>query len=156
MKGQLKIQQMSFMILAVTIFFVLVILFFLAVKMQDMKNNASQLKLNEARERVLKLASYAEFSCGVSCVDLDKAMAIKKMEKYQEYFDVGVEIVKLGNSTTECSESNYPNCDIIKLFKQPAGIGEGSFVALCRKDNKNSYGYNKCEVGKIIVYTNEK
>ena len=91
-KAQLKIQQMAFMLMAITLFFALVGMFFLTIQVSRIRESASVLEERNALLLVTKLANSPEFSCGnsfdlsiagISCVDSDKVMALKnKIEKY--------------------------------------------------------------------------
>ena len=63
-KAQMKIQQTAFMLLAITIFFVLVGLFVLMFKMGSMQDTAEILERDNAMSLVSKLANSPEFACG--------------------------------------------------------------------------------------------
>ena len=83
-KAQLKIQQMAFMLIAVTLFFVLVGIFVLAFRLSNLQESAELLEEKNAMLLVTKLANSPEFSCGdafgtsrTNCVDSDKVMALK-------------------------------------------------------------------------------
>lgn len=79
--GQMKIQQTAFMLLAVTLLFILVGIFFIVFKSSGLKQTASDLKEESALMLVSKIANYPELSCGSSfgsdvgnCIDLDKTI----------------------------------------------------------------------------------
>lgn len=169
-RGQMKIQQMAFMIVAVLIFFVLIGLAFLAVNMSGLEEQASDLRRENARLLVSSLADSPEFSCGEAydgsksaCVDLDKAMALKGMQDiYSGFWDVqSIEIRRAypSNGTEECSSTNYPDCGKITVVSDSGEDNSGNFtsvssyVTLCRKDfdqNSNSQ-FNNCDLGKLFV-----
>ena len=65
-KGQMKIQQMTFMLVAVTFLFILVGMFFLSMRLYDLKKTATNLEEKNAMLLVSKLANSPEFSCGNS------------------------------------------------------------------------------------------
>ena len=82
-KAQMKIQQMAFMLIAITLFFVLVGLFIVSAAFSGLKDKAKQLEEQEAITLVSKLANSPEFSCGtayggqkVNCIDLDKLIPL--------------------------------------------------------------------------------
>lgn len=162
-KGQMKVQQMAFMLMAITLFFVFVGLFVLSIKFSSLKDSAETLEQKEALLVVSKLAASPEFSCGesyggqkVSCVDADKLMGlIKYKEDYMDLWGVkSIEIRKLypEESNVECSYANYPDCGIFKVFsKGDKSSDSSSFVSLCRKETMNAEQYDKCELAKIIV-----
>lgn len=162
-KAQMKIQQTAFMMLALLLFFILIGMFFLVTKFSNLKRTAVALEQENAIFLVSKLANSPEFSCEsafeekrVNCIDLDKAMALKELSKnYTNFWGVyNIEIKKIyPKNNLECTESNYPDCGIIKIYnKENKGIGVSDFVSLCRKENSNGIPNNICELGKIIVY----
>ncbi len=159
-KGQFKIQQMIFMLIAVMMFFVLVGLLIVTVKFSGLKEQATELAEKNAKLLVTKLANSPEFSCAqelisVSCIDFDKAMALKNnIKKYEKFWGVSkIEIKKIYPKETEkkCTSQNYPNCNVIELMEESEGICVENFVSLCRKDfdSESDKLYNKCEIGII-------
>ena len=83
-RAQLKIQQMAFMLMAITLFFILVGMFVLVIRFSNLKNVAEALEEKNAMLLVSRLANSPEFSCGnafgskSSCVDADKVMVLKE------------------------------------------------------------------------------
>lgn len=158
-KGQMKIQQMAFMLIAVMVFFGLVALLIITVKFSGLKEQAVILAEENAMLLVSKLANSPEFSCGNAfggsrtvCIDFDKVMALKSEgEKYKDFWKVSkLEIVKIyPKSSEECALETYPDCGKITII-QGSGISTENFAALCRNefDGEN---YDKCELAKILV-----
>ncbi len=181
--GQMKIQQMSFMLLGVFLFFALVGMIILTVKFSDLKQSATDLKEQNALLLVTKLANSPEFSCGevfgtqkTDCIDWDKVMILKEnINKYSGFWGVSnIEIRRVypenkeiecrtnadcasdicvrGECTVECTQLNYPKCNLITLIDKPSlGYSKSNFVALCRKEKYNEEIVNKCEMAKLIV-----
>ncbi|MEK6917366.1 MAG: hypothetical protein AABW51_00270 [Nanoarchaeota archaeon] len=159
-RSQMKIQQTAFMLIAVTLLFVLAGVFFLGFKLSGLKKQALSLEENNALLLVSKLANSPEFSCEnafgtkrTNCVDEDKVMALKNNEGYAGFWGKSnIEIRKIGSSEKECTIANYPDCDVIKIADgKQGGAYVGNFVALCRKANVNGYIEDKCEVAKLLV-----
>ena len=160
-KAQMKLQQMIFMLMAVTLFFVLVGMFFILVVFSGAKESAALLEERNALLLVSKLANSPEFSCGeafgsvkTNCIDSDKVMALKdNIDRYSGFWGVdGIEIKKLYPEDTEvCTSENYPDCGEIILIPGK-GTGVSNFVALCRKKNIEEQIHDKFELAKIIVY----
>ncbi len=161
-KAQLKIQQMAFMLIAVTLFFVLVGLFVLSIKLTGLRESATALEEKNSMLLVTKLANSPEFSCGfafdetkLACIDADKVMMLKEsISKYENFWQVeNIEIRKIypaGNIV--CTTGNYPDCNIIRLRPEKvSGFDLSNFVSLCRKDAEDGEIYNKCELAKIMV-----
>jgi len=160
-QGQLKIQQMAFMLIAVTLFFSLIMIFFLAFRLSGAKGSANLLAEEGAMMLATKIANSPEFSCGksfgnqVDCVDADKVMALKKdLSEYSGFWDVSnIEIRKIypeGNET--CTSENYPDCNRILIGKEEmTGTYVPNFISLCRKEAIENQPYNKCELALIMV-----
>lgn len=161
--GQMKIQQMAFMLIALTLFFILAGMFLLSISLSSLNETKERLNEENAMLLALSLSSYPEFSCGASfggdknfCIDADKFMAFKKVAEkdYQKFWKISsIEIRKIYNeSSVVCTESNYPNCGILRVFST-TGIGsdKSAFITLCHKEHYTSSFYNKCEIAKLIV-----
>lgn len=156
-KAQMKIQQMTFMLVAVVLFFALVGLAFLSIRIYNIKKMASSLEEENAMLLVSKLADSPEFSCGnsfegsrISCIDEDKIMALKqRIGKYSDFWGVvKIEIRRV-----------YPNEGVIEIFSK-SGVKTlpdvSNFVALCRKEESEAGAYNKCELAKLIISSEDK
>ena len=160
-RGQLKIQQMAFMIVAVFIFFVLVGLFVLSFSFSGLKRSAEALEEQESLLVVTKLANSPEFSCEeafgnkVNCIDGDKVMVLKdSISKYSGFWGVdNIRIIKISGGDIECTRGNYPNCDYIDLFsKEVSGYAVENFITLCKKESDEGRIYDNCEIAKLLVY----
>lgn len=157
-KAQMKIQQTAFMIIAVTLFFVLAGIFVLGFQLSSLKKDASLLQENNALLLVSKLANSPEFSCGeafgttrTNCVDFDKLISLKNTNKYRDFFGGAIELRKIYPlSETECSLFNYPNCGVVKIGVDN-GTYVGNFVSLCRKEIVNGRTIDKCELAELMV-----
>ena len=167
--AQMKIHQMTFMLIAVTFLFILVGVFFLSIRLYNLRKTASSLEEQNAMLLVSKLANSPEFSCGnsfggrrTSCVDFDKSIALKnKAEEYSDFWGVAkIELRKVypSEGNVLCNINNYPDCDIVvildkKVNTQPA---VSNFVALCRKESNGAIIYDKCELAELMVSSEEK
>lgn len=154
-KGQLKINQMSFMLLAVMIFFALAGLFLISFYFSSFKENVSELNKEEAISLAERLTGNTEFSCGKDyCLSTDKLMALKGMSYYSDFWGVkGIEVWKIGNRSRECTLENYPDCEVYTIITSNESnlIYQSVFVSLCRKESENENVYDKCELGKLLV-----
>ena len=160
-RGQIKMQQMAFMIVAVFIFFVLVGLFVLGFSFSGLKRTSESIKEKNSLLLVTKLANSPEFTCGesfgnkVNCIDADKVLVLKnKINKYYGFWEVSNIIIrKITESEIECKIGNYDNCGYIDVFsKGVQGFPVENFVTLCKKDSIEGEIYNNCEISKLIVY----
>ena len=166
-RGQLKIQQMAFMLIAVTLFFVIAGLFVLKIKLSDLSGSADALEEKNALLLVTKLANSPEFSCGegfgnakTNCIDSDKVMMLKKrIQNYERFWGVeNIEIRKIYPSYAEkeCTLQNYPDCNVIKIREGSISAEHSNFVSLCRKEfsEADKMVENKCELAKLMVSYN--
>ena len=152
---------MAFMLIGLTIFFVLVGLFALSFAFSGLKDSKALLDEKEATLLVSKLANSPEFSCGgafgtdkVNCIDIDKVFALKEeIMMYKSFWGVeGIEIIKIyPSSTGECTSLSYPNCEILTVLESGGAIDKSTFVSLCRKEGAGGSFYDKCELGRLIV-----
>ena len=165
-RGQLKIQQMAFVLLAITLFFVLAGIFALVFLMSGLSGDATALEEKNAMLLVAKLANSPEFSCGraygsdkINCIDADKIMVLSKsMDRYSKFWGVNsIEVRKIypEEDTSICTLSNYPNCNSIKI-KSGTGYVRENFVTLCRKEQDKGVTYDNCDIAKLMVSYNQK
>lgn len=163
-KAQIKIQQMLFMLLAITLFFVLVGIFLLVLGSSGLKKSAIELQEKNALMIVTRLANSPEFSCEesfgsnkINCVDADKViMLIQNSKKYDGFWGASNIIIRKIYPEIDgeivCSLSNYPNCNIIKVYSENNdGADVSNFVTLCRKESSGGEYYDKCELAKMSV-----
>jgi len=148
-KGQVKIQQMAFVLVAIMIFFAIVALFYITIRSGSLRQDVETIRDEEAKELVRMASSWPELSwkdCS-ACVDMDKALILKESENYEDFWDVPflqIERIYPVPENGECTRQNYPDCSTITLIKEEGFIARTSFVALCRYDEGI-----KCELGKI-------
>lgn len=163
-KGQVKIQQMAFMLIALTILFVLVGLFALGFNLSRIRGDAETLQEKNAMLLVSKLANSPEFACGqsfgnnkLSCIDMDKMMALQdEIADYADFWGVSnIEVQKIYPFEEEiiCTNQNYPDCNLLSLRgKENSGADIYNFVSLCHKERDGSGFYDKCEIGRLMVF----
>jgi len=155
---------MAFMLMAVTLFFVLVGMFVLVARLSWLKGSATELEEENAMLLVTKIANSPEFSCGeafgggkIDCIDADKVMMLKgNIGRYSNFWgeETNIEIRKIyPKSDTEiiCDTGNYPNCNIINLESKEISAEYSNFVSLCRKDSFGGEVYDKCELAKVMI-----
>lgn len=153
-KGQMKIQQMAFVLIAIMIFFTLVVLFYFAIRVQTLEKSAVGLREEGAKELVRKLASSPELSWSrdcENCIDLDKAMMLKDRKSYEGFWKLDYLAIKkiYPENKENCTLSNYPDCGEIVLVDGRKGIPSDAFVSLCRWEGSGNY--EKCEIGRIFA-----
>jgi len=153
-KAQMKIQQMSFLLIAVFMFFALVGMIVITVMLSNIKDSVTNLREQNAKLLASRIANSPEFSCGESfgeqktdCIDLDKVMVLKdNIGKYKNFWGVtNIEIRKdyplaiVGRQPVtgerECTKDpsatypspTYPNCNYIQLLNGANDAGKTGF-----------------------------
>lgn len=153
-KGQMKIQEMAFVLLAIIIFFAMVTLVYFSIRLSSLREDVSLQREQTARETVRKLSDIPEFSwaeCS-GCIDADKVFILKDRLSYKIFWDIDylmVEKIYPNSTQRECNKANYPDCTTITLVNNTKnfGIPTSAFISLCRFES--SGGYMKCELGRI-------
>ena len=147
-KGQLKIQEMAFVLMAIMIFFALVGLFFIKLRSSGLQNQAEDTKQEIAQQLVLVLANTPELAWGgcANCLDLDKALIVREYEKkdgrYSELWKLdflALERLYPLQKEGECELGSYPDCNMLILINESKDFGTSakSFVSVCRRDTFN-------------------
>ena len=151
----MKIQQMAFMLMAVVLFFLLVVLFYMAFQSRNMGQKAEELRETKANTVALMLSRTPEFSCGDFCIDTDRLMVLMSRENYNNFWAVSkIKVVELypRDGLVECTMQNYPNCDVYSVYdKNKKGSSTENYITLCRRENLDGGFVNICRLGKIIV-----
>ncbi len=164
--ADMHIKEMIFMIIGLTVFFSMVLLFYLAFSLSTVKQNV---ELSSKIGSVLiatSLSGSPEFSCppdlartaGI-CIDADKILAL--ISSHQDYSklwsnDIAglrVEKVLTANKTVNCTIGNYDKCTTFMIIPDKAvEVDEyASYASLCRINSENGKTYPDCELAKIIV-----
>lgn len=157
-KGQMKIQQMAFVLVAIVIFFAMAALVFFSVYYSSLKDNVEDIREQEVKEIVRKISSSPEFAwtsegdCA-SCIDFDKVFILKNHDAYQNFWR-GIPYLEISkvypSSNEECAPHNYPDCSGIKIIdKNENIIAHSAFVALCYYEAEEKY--SKCELGRVTM-----
>jgi len=157
-KGQIKIQQMAFVLVALMIFFSLAALIYFAIYSSNIKETSIRLKQQEALEITRKLQGTPEFTfsqasdCS-SCIDFDKVLLLKNRPSYNNFWNLNYLMIEKISPPTpggECTKTNYPNCNQTTIIPAKGDIEtQSAFITLVRWVPEGSSGYYKYEFGKI-------
>ncbi|MCK5321467.1 hypothetical protein KAJ38_02720 [Candidatus Pacearchaeota archaeon] len=164
-RGQMEIQQMAFMILAVFLFFILVGLFFLGIQFKDIKKNVAQLQTEQAISSLKVIADMPELnydSHESMTLDEDKLriMSGNLGTYYSEFWPVAsVKVYKIYPKFNERVKCPALNCNYFEIYDngQESMKTYSTYVSICKKVKETGYIYDRCEVGKLVVgvITNE-
>ena len=164
-KSQLRIQEMSFMLLAVFLFFILVGLFVMSIVYSNVQDEARRIAEERTLSSLTSLSDGPEFSCTESrsnCVDGDKIVSLVNKSGYKNLWPFSsLKVLRFSgfgkneSELIECNFASYPNCDLIVVYdkKTENERAISSFIALCRKKFENGYTYDKCELARLIAGT---
>ena len=157
-RAQMKIQQMAFLLVGITIFFALVGVIYFSITISHARTSAQSAQNEEAILLARKLAGSPEFAFTSSsdcatCIDIDKIIQISDLSGYEELWNmdhVFVTRISPQYSNEKCTRANYPNCDKIILANRSTNLAtKTAFVTLAGWDGIiNSYRY---ELGRIEV-----
>ena len=156
-KGQMKMQQMAFMLVGLVLFFTMVGIIYFTLSVGSLRKEAQRLQEEEAREIVKKLASSPELGftsesdCS-DCIDSEKALMLKNLTDYKKFWNLNYLVIEKVHPAGEgeCTRFNFPDCKYITIIGNESYASENPlFVAMARWDPKiERYRY---ELGKIHV-----
>jgi len=157
-RGQWKIQQMAFMIVAVFLFFILVGLFFLTWQYKDIKASYSELQKESAISSLAVISDMVELNCDSKesfCLDLDKVEVMQNFD-YSEFWPVeSVKVYKIYSGEVENTKQikcPATNCNYYEVYNSGDSDKEYStYVSLCKKLKQAGRVYEKCEIGKLVA-----
>ena len=164
-KGQLRIQEMALMLIAVFFFFTLVGLFIFAIVYANLQDSATKIAEDRTISSVISLSNSPELSCVASrsnCVDEDKLISLVGKTAYQNFWPFSsLKVYRLSafdkdeSELVVCNTGNYPRCDLFIVYDKNVANERSvsTFITLCRKELDNGYTYDKCEVAKIVAGT---
>jgi len=158
-RGQMKIQQMAFMILALFLFFTLVGLFFLRIEFGDLEKSSRELEKDSTISSLEVISNMPELNCDSRkrlCLDKDKLdiMSSEFGSDYELFWPASsVKIYIVYPEQKSLIECPRANCNYFNIFdngqtnKQEYSI----YVSICEKTKKEGYVYDNCDIGKLVV-----
>ena len=157
-KGQLKVQEMAFVLVALMVFFALIALLYLSVRGSFLEQRTAAASDERALEAVRRIAGTPELNwqeC-LGCIDLDKVFVLKErisknasFARLWEYDYLVVENIYPAASGGECTPASYPACNRTTILNiENYGVAQSTFVTLCRWDQQEQ---KICTLGKLYV-----
>ena len=155
----MKIMQMSFMIIGVFFFFVLVGLFFLVIMFKDVRGGADELSREEAISSLEIIAGMPELSYGdreSMSLDEDKLRVMVEGygESYGEFWPIAsLEVYKVYPAFDSIVPCPSANCNYYGVYDSGQGNVEkfSSYVSICKRMKEFGSVYDRCEIGKLVV-----
>ena len=160
-RGQMKIMQMTFMIVGVFFFFILVGLFFLTISLKDMKSDAGQLNRDKAVSSLRVIADMPELnydSRESMTIDRDKLRILSGnlSRDYDSFWPVtSVGVYLLYPTPDEVEKCPGVDCNYYEIYNsgQKSSQTYSAFVSVCEKIKEGGSTYDVCEIGKLEVGT---
>ena len=158
-KGQMKIQQMAVMIVAVFFFFILVGLFFLGIMFKDVKGGAVDLQREQAISSLRVIADMTELNYDSSwSMSLDEDKLRIMSGGFGEVYDslwpiASIGVYKVYPRFDEVKECPGVGCNFYGVYDNgQSGVETYStYVSICEKVREGGSTYNDCEIGKLVV-----
>jgi hypothetical protein len=157
-RADVRIQQMSFMILFVFIFFSVAALFFLSIHTRGIKENFADLQRETAIASISTISNMPELNCDSSrtlCLDEDKLYVFASHSSdYEEFWPVAsIKVRKVFPKQREEIQCPSSNCSFYKIYvSTEKNIQEyGTFVNICKKTNDQGYIQEECGIGRLEV-----
>lgn len=158
-RGQLKIQQMAFVLVALMVLFGIVLIFYVSIKTASLRTGAEDIRELQSQELARKITGSPEFvypsgTC-TACVDMDKAFVLKERvlqnPDYAAFWNVPlIQVKRLSGEERECTRQNYPNCTTITIYSSNSSFTSvSSFITACSHDEQR--GGQGCDLGKIVL-----
>lgn len=118
-RGQLKIQEMAFMLVGVVLFFGLVALFVLTIVYKNMYNQVNIINQEKTLTSLINLADSPEFRCVTTksnCIDGDKVISLMNKTAYVNFWPFSsLKVIRMSGfnkdeaEMTQCNLANYAN-----------------------------------------------
>lgn len=159
MRGQIKIQEMAFVLVALMVFFGIIAVLYLSVQGSLLSQKAREQSDERAIHAVRVLAATPEFTWSEcpECVDLDKVFVIKKqlsrnasLRGLWDYDYLVLEQLYPAQAGGECTPASYPACNRTTVLAPSGayGVASSSFVTLCRWDPGQQ---RVCSLGRLSI-----
>jgi hypothetical protein len=152
MKGQLKIQEMAFVLVALVVLFALAGLFFTSWRVHSLRGEVEALQEYGGGTLVRQLANTPELqgSCQ-GCISFDKAWALATLRiPLAEQWNVDYLSIQLLGNEQSCTAGSFPNCGSLSLVNGSAyGTAQRAFAAVCYWDA--SLNQERCSLGMVFA-----
>lgn len=156
--ADIKIMQMSFMVIFVFIFFTMVFLFFIVMNSSKMYSDFNILQKESALSSIETISNMPELNCNTNshfCIDKDKITAFMQVSsKYEDFLPVShLRIRKIYPENSRNIRCPAENCTYYEIINKNAkdSISRGLFVSICKVEQIGSHPQKVCEIGMLDV-----
>jgi len=156
--ADMKIMQMTFMILFVFIFFTFAVLFFVATQSGKINENFNVLQKESAIASIETIANMPELNCDSSrtmCIDEDKIVVFGSISNsYRNFWPVAsIRVRKLFPKSAKDIKCPAANCTYYEIYNsnQTNYKSEGTFVSICKIVRNEGVAQEICELGRLDV-----
>lgn len=157
-KADMKIQQMTFMIIFVFIFFAFVGLFFIKIQTHGLTATSESLKKQATISSLETITNMPELNCESGkpfCIDEDKLYVLSSMsDVYSNLWPIAsIEVRKLYPKITKEVVCPGENCTTYKIYKssQESIQVYGTFVSLCKKIRRDGQSQDDCTIARLSI-----
>jgi len=150
-KGQLKIQETAFMLLALAIFGAIVLLFYTNMQLRGIYSERERLAEEEAISSLEKFVGMPEFAVETQLghgIDKEKLLALRNISDYSKLFE-SISKIEVYEITENKSFEVYNS-------KKQKNIAYSMFVPLCSTKYVENYAEQDCKVAQLIVWVEKK
>lgn len=157
-KADMKIMQMTFMILFVFIFFTFAVLFFIATQSGKINENFNILQKESAIASIETISNMPELNCDSSrtlCIDEDKIVVFSSIaSSYKNFWPVAsIRIRKVFPKSVKDIKCPAANCTFYEAYNsnQTNIISHGTFISICKVIRNDGVAQEICELGRLDV-----
>ena len=156
--GDMRIQQMTFMILFVFIFFSIAGLFFLSIQSTKINQNYNTLQKESATASIETIANMPELNCDSDttlCLDEDKIASFATISRsYKDFWPVAsIKVMKVYPKMLKDKPCPAANCSYYVVYdSNQSNVQEyGTFVNICKAVKIEGVVQEVCELGRLNV-----
>lgn len=152
MKGQLKIQEMAFVIVALVVLFALIAIFFVSWRLHSVRGEVETLQEYAGGTLVRQLVNTPELggSCQ-GCLSWDNAWVLaQRTNSLKDRWNLDYLEIQILQVNRTCTAQTYPSCGKMVLIPGEAyGTAQRAFSAVCYWDQ--SIAQERCQLGMVIA-----
>ena len=151
-RGQLKIQEMAFVLLAIVIFLALVGLVVFSFRLQGLRATGESRADEQAQSLLQGIIALPELqgTCQ-TCLDFDKARALQIQNRsLAKEWQLDYLMIERSSGIGACTAGTYPNCKELTLIAgSQYGRALRTFASICYWDAEHEH--ERCDLGSVYA-----